>query len=103
LTTAQQGGNKVAIIEPAEMVNIAAANSLLKTLEEPASNVFIILATLHPTRLPATIRSRCQKIVINAPQKTLELTDERSTIVTSFLDLLNHKSSPIKFAENCNY
>ena len=99
--TAQQGGNKVAIIEPAEMMNIASANALLKTLEEPASNVFILLVTAHPTRLPATIRSRCQKIIINTPQKVLEFTEERTAIVNNFLDLLNHKSNPIKFAENC--
>lgn len=65
--TSQQGGYKVAIIEHAELLNIAAANSLLKTLEEPASDVIIILVSPHPAVLAATIRSRCQIISMKIP------------------------------------
>ncbi|CAL7960920.1 DNA polymerase III subunit delta' [Gammaproteobacteria bacterium] len=65
--TAQQGGYKIVIIEYAELLNIAASNSLLKTLEEPAANVIIILISHHPATLAATIRSRCQIIAIKAP------------------------------------
>jgi len=59
---------KVAIIEPAEAMNPNAANSLLKTLEEPASQSVLILVTSQPSVLPATIRSRCQRIDIRAPR-----------------------------------
>ena len=59
---------KVAIIEPAEAMNPNAANSLLKTLEEPSAQSVLILVTSQPSVLPATIRSRCQRIDIRAPR-----------------------------------
>ncbi len=68
--TAQQGGYRIVIIEHAELLNIAASNSLLKTLEEPAVNVIIILTSHHPAALAATIRSRCQIIAIKPPSFT---------------------------------
>lgn len=61
------GGYKVAILAPAEQMNSAAANSLLKTLEEPSDNTLLILVTERPARLPATIRSRCQQLRFPAP------------------------------------
>ena len=59
--------HKVAVLEPADALNINAANSLLKTLEEPADNTVLILVSAQPGRLPATIRSRCQQVRIEAP------------------------------------
>lgn len=67
--TAQQGGNKVVIIKPAEAMNVAAANALLKCLEEPVSNTVIILVSDRPGSLLATIRSRCQRILIGNPNR----------------------------------
>lgn len=61
------GGYKVSILSPADQMNTAAANSLLKTLEEPTDNTVLILITEQPTRLPATIRSRCQQLRFPAP------------------------------------
>ena len=66
--TSHQGGMKIVIIESAELLNIAAANALLKTLEEPAANTFIILISAYPMLLPATIRSRCQILSIKTPE-----------------------------------
>lgn len=68
---------KVAYIHPAEVMNAAAANALLKSLEEPAGNTVLILVSDNPGRLPVTIRSRCQAISISQPdtrivQKWLE-------------------------------
>ena len=60
-------GYKVAVLEPADTLNINAANSLLKTLEEPADNTLLILVSAQPGRLPATIRSRCNQVRIEAP------------------------------------
>lgn len=59
----QQTGERwrVVIIEPAEALNIAAANALLKTLEEPGEKVLLILVTDQLLQLPATIRSRLQQ------------------------------------------
>ena len=65
--SAQEGGYRVYLIEPAEAMNRAAANALLKTLEEPAPRTVLILVTSHPDRLAATIRSRCQRVKFNIP------------------------------------
>lgn len=65
--TAQQAGYKIAIIAPAEKMNIFASNALLKTLEEPIGETILILVTTNPAHLPATIRSRCQQIKFSSP------------------------------------
>lgn len=57
---AQQQQNKVVLLAQAEKLTEAAANALLKTLEEPPQNSFLILLTQASTTLPATLLSRCQ-------------------------------------------
>jgi DNA polymerase-3 subunit delta' len=66
-----QGGYKVAIVQPAETLNANAANALLKTLEEPSANTLLVLVTHRRARLPATIVSRCQQLVIAKPDTAL--------------------------------
>jgi len=66
-------GHKVAVLEPADALNINAANSLLKTLEEPADNTVLVLVSSQPGRLPPTIRSRCQQIRIGVPEPGVAL------------------------------
>lgn len=63
------GPHRVGLIEPAERMNTNAANALLKTLEEPAGRAWLILVSDRPDLLPATVRSRCQKIAINPPPR----------------------------------
>jgi DNA polymerase-3 subunit delta' len=58
---------KVAVIRPAERLNAAAANALLKTLEEPPSGTFLLLVADQPGRLPATILSRCRRLAVPLP------------------------------------
>jgi DNA polymerase-3 subunit gamma/tau len=58
---------KVYIVDEAHMLTKEAANALLKTLEEPPAHVIFILATTDPEKLPATIVSRCQKVVFQVP------------------------------------
>ncbi len=58
-------GWRVIVIEPAEALNIASANALLKTLEEPGERVLIILLADHYLKLPATIRSRLQHFAMD--------------------------------------
>jgi DNA polymerase-3 subunit gamma/tau len=53
---------KVYIVDEVHMLSNAAANSLLKTLEEPPSHVVFVLATTDPQKVPATIRSRTQHL-----------------------------------------
>lgn len=65
--TPQFGGAQVVIIEPAEAMNHSAANALLKTLEEPHAGCLLLLVSDQPFRLPATIRSRCQRVEFRLP------------------------------------
>jgi len=67
--SSHQGGYKVAVLNPADAMNINASNSLLKTLEEPSDNTVLVLVCTQPARLPATVRSRCQQLRIEAPDK----------------------------------
>ncbi len=61
------GRYKVVIIHPADAMNIAAANALLKTLEEPPADTILLLITDRPSFLAATIRSRCQSLRLTLP------------------------------------
>jgi DNA polymerase III subunit delta' len=65
--SSQFGGLQIVIVDPADRMNASAANALLKTLEEPSASTVIILVSDQPSRLPATIRSRCQRVQINIP------------------------------------
>ncbi len=53
---------KIYIIDEVHMLTDAAFNALLKTLEEPPASVIFIFATTEPSKVPSTIRSRCQHI-----------------------------------------
>lgn len=61
---------QVVVLHPAEAMHPAASNALLKTLEEPLGDVVLLLVSAHPDRLPATIISRCQRLVFNPPPMT---------------------------------
>jgi DNA polymerase III subunit delta' len=65
--TAHRGKAKIVIIEPADAMTASAANALLKTLEEPSGDTYLWLLSQQPGRLPATIRSRCQRLEIVRP------------------------------------
>jgi DNA polymerase-3 subunit delta' len=52
----------VALVEPADAMNQATANTLLKTLEEPPPGWTLVLVTARPEAVLATIRSRCQAV-----------------------------------------
>ncbi|MCC6303410.1 MAG: DNA polymerase III subunit delta' [Gammaproteobacteria bacterium] len=66
-------GRKVVLIHPADQMNLSAANGLLKMLEEPPAGVHLILLSHRPAALPATVRSRCQRL-------TLALEDPRPAL-----------------------
>jgi len=68
--SAGAGGWRVCIVDSADDMNRNAANALLKTLEEPPKRGILILISHSPGRLPATIRSRCRKLVLRAPEPT---------------------------------
>lgn len=71
--TASQSSYRIALLEQADKLNRNAANSLLKTLEEPGDHAVLILSATRAGALPATVRSRCQKI-------TLKMSDQAAAI-----------------------
>ncbi len=73
MLTAGRGGRVLVVIDPADRMNSAAANALLKTLEEPPGPVLLCLIAEQLGRLPATIRSRCQLLRQGLPPRDLAL------------------------------
>jgi DNA polymerase-3 subunit delta' len=71
--TSHSGHGKVAVIEPANDMTVNAANSLLKTLEEPPGDALLILITDRVGKLPATIFSRCQRVDFAVPPEPVAL------------------------------
>lgn len=63
----QYPGWRVVLLYPADALNAAAANAFLKLLEEPGERTCFLLLSEQPGRLPATIRSRCQKLSCRLP------------------------------------
>jgi len=72
-TTAYRGRAKVIVIAPAEAMHPAAANAVLKILEEPPGNTFFLLVSHRPDRLLPTIRSRCFQVPFSLPTPELAL------------------------------
>ncbi|MGH8031342.1 MAG: DNA polymerase III subunit delta' [Luteimonas sp.] len=72
--TPQYRGAQIAIVDPADAINHAACNALLKTLEEPRLGRYLWLLSADPARLPATIRSRCQRLEFRLPPREEALT-----------------------------
>lgn len=84
-------GWRVILIEPAEALNLASSNALLKTLEEPGERVVLILLADHYLKLPATIRSRLQHFAldrISYEQATSYLDEHLSELAEVQPDLL---------------
>lgn len=71
--TTQLGGYKTIIIDPAQAMNLSAANALLKTLEEPSERTLFVLVTPYLSSVPATIRSRCQINYFVVPNQSVAL------------------------------
>ncbi len=65
--TSGRHGYRVAIVEPAHQMTVAAANGLLKKLEEPGSRTLMILVTSQRGAMLPTIRSRCQQLAMTTP------------------------------------
>ncbi|MGH8745072.1 MAG: DNA polymerase III subunit delta', partial [Burkholderiales bacterium] len=64
-----RGRHRIALVYPAEDMNLHAANSLLKSLEEPAANAVFVLVSHRPARLLATVRSRCVAFPVRLPER----------------------------------
>jgi DNA polymerase III subunit delta' len=97
--TPQAGPRKVAVIDQAHFLNRNAANALLKTLEEPPAGTYLVLTSAHPSRLIATIRSRCQPLQIR-PDAELARRWLETTAAADDLDqrLFEHGGAPVAVA-----
>ncbi|AOE86293.1 DNA polymerase III subunit delta' [Pseudomonas sp. TCU-HL1] len=71
--TAQLGGRKVVLLEPAEAMNLNASNALLKSLEEPSGDTVLLLISHQPSRLLPTIKSRCVQQACPLPSEAQSL------------------------------
>ncbi|HEX2791115.1 MAG TPA: hypothetical protein VHN17_11850 [Steroidobacteraceae bacterium] len=71
--SAHAGGATVALIAPADSMNANAANALLKSLEEPRAGVTLVLVSATPSRMPATILSRCLRLRIATPARAVSV------------------------------
>ena len=63
--TAHYASRRVALVNPADALNRHAADTLLKTLEEPTASVVFLLVSSRPTSLPVTVRSRCLRLAFD--------------------------------------
>ncbi|MET0292565.1 MAG: hypothetical protein ABW136_09400 [Steroidobacteraceae bacterium] len=68
-----EGRGSVVLFSPAEAMNVAASNALLKNLEEPRRDAYLILVSSQPSALPATVRSRCLRLALAAPSEPVAL------------------------------
>ncbi len=71
--TSSRGRAKVVVLHPADVLNVQAANALLKTLEEPSPGVRFVLTTADADALLPTVRSRCQMLSMPTPDTALAL------------------------------
>ncbi|WP_162230664.1 DNA polymerase III subunit delta' [Marinagarivorans algicola] len=95
--TAQQGGRKVVLVAPAEMMNVEAANAILKNLEEPANETVFILVAFQSARVLPTIRSRTSQIALPTPRWGDALAWLDGQQVTRSADLLSATGgAPVK-------
>ncbi len=89
LSSHQVNGYRVIVISPADMLNAASANALLKMLEEPPDKTLFLLVSSQPQRLLATIASRCQAIDMSLPNTADALAWLHSQQVKNAENVLN--------------
>ena len=93
ISSAHMSGAKVLIIYHAHTMTESSANALLKTLEEPTANTFLLLTTDKPERILATIKSRCEKLALPLPDLNSTLawvkTQYNDDIDTNFAKLFS--------------
>jgi DNA polymerase-3 subunit delta' len=113
----QRGTKTLIVIEPADKMNMSAANALLKILEEPPAHVIFLLIAEQLSSIPATILSRCQKFPVPSPETVSssrdylsiggfypegsprsELFSHHPKLLNDLYELINKKVSPCTLA-----
>lgn len=87
-TTSQFSDKKIYIINGAEKITDLVANSLLKTLEEPKSNIYAFLITKNIDAVKETVKSRCQKIILNSNEEYLDENEELLKITNNMINYI---------------
>ena len=97
--TAHFGNYRVVIIAPADAMPVAAANALLKTLEEPVGKTIIFLVEEQAGLLPSTLLSRCQKIIFSSEEANIKETDDalQRAILSHLENMIVREANPILF------
>lgn len=100
LSSHRSDGLRIVLLNPAEALNIASANALLKMLEEPPAGVVFILVSHQIQRLLPTILSRCHKIAMPIPDESSALVWLKEQGITNPQEQLDYlEGSPLKVAE----
>lgn len=103
ITRPSMGERRVIIINPADDLEVAAANALLKSLEEPPTGTFFVLVVNRPGRLLPTIRSRCRILrfpVLSDAQLAAMLDEEGITADRAILDAAEGSfGAAVRFSE----
>ncbi len=99
----EPGCYRIFLVAPAHAMNIAAANALLKMLEEPVEGALLLLVSDAPQRLPITIRSRCQQLQCSPPGQNIAMSWLQQQIgedrpVEAALDM--HSGAPLAALES---
>lgn len=94
--TAGFGLRKSVVLAPADTMNLSAFNALLKSLEEPAADTYLVLVCHGMHRVPATIRSRCQILRLTEPDRQtclewLDQTTDKREDSETLLDLADER------------
>lgn len=94
--TATRSARRVIVVEPAEAMNLAAANALLKVLEEPPADVLFLLVSHNRERLLPTIKSRCRPFVLTPPDRATALAWlQREGVADAETELAQHGGVPL--------
>lgn len=99
VSTSQLLGNKVVIIPDIQRLTESASNSLLKTLEEPHSNTYLLLSTTELQYVLPTIKSRCEKIRLSLPptEQSLKWLQQKTDKTVNMEGLDAYSGSPLLY------
>ncbi len=95
-----RGGNRVILVSPLEQLKPDAANTLLKSLEEPPPQTIFILVTARLDRVLPTIRSRCRLLQAPKPERAIGLTWLQNKLATEKLNAISALEVEALYDEN---
>lgn len=88
-----EGGARVAVVADAEWLNAEAQNALLRTLEEPPPRTTLVLVATSAASLLATVRSRCQRVIVRATAGEPLLADDAPEALVALRERVTNAAS----------